>query len=229
MPRPAFPALLCLQNVKTNIQNHPKKQTMKTTITSIALTVIALAGILTAPLKAQETSVENQTTFSFETDPSTFAFKGYAFHIRIKPKNSTRLVLGAGTYGLDLPGAMVDMNDENKNKGWKVRINSAYSLFGEYYLKEANQKWFLGLQVGLQNYKNTNDNHSGKESTYTNLLVMPSIGYTWQPKRVPVYVKPWFGLGYTTKTAGSNAIEQLEYAINPLVPFLTVHIGYTFK
>lgn len=171
---------------------------------------------------------QEKTTVSIETDPSTFAFKGYAAHVRIKLKNSNHFVWGAGTYALDLPSMMVNMNSENKDKGWNVRINSAYSLFGEYYFKEANKKWFVGLQTGVQNYKISNDNIQDKESKYSNLLIMPSIGYNWQPFKFPLYIKPWMGIGYTTKLSGFNKIDQSEYEISPLVPFLTVHVGYTF-
>ncbi len=166
---------------------------------TISLAMLTIIGLSTTAVKAQDKITESKTTFSIETDPSTFAFKGYAFHIRIKPKDSKRFVFGAGTYALDLPSIMVDMNKDNKGKGWNVRINSAYSLFAEYYFKKANHKWFAGLQTGVQNYKNSNDDISNKESKYSNLLVMPSIGYNWQPFKFPLYIKPWFKLGYTTK------------------------------
>lgn len=201
---------------------------MKTTFKTISLAILFILGLNETKLIAQENIIENKTTFSIETDPSTFLFKGYALHIRIKPKNSEHLVVGAGTYALDMPSFLVDMNKENKNKGWNVRINSAVSLFGEYYFKEVNNKWFLGLQTGIQNYKNTNDNISNKESKYSNLLIMPSIGYNWRPFNNGFYIKPWLGLGYTTKISGDNSINALTYQISPMTNFVTVHIGYTF-
>jgi len=202
---------------------------MKSTFKTISLAMLTIIGLNTTDLKAQEKTSENKTTFSIETDPSTFLFKGYALHIRIKPKNSEHLVVGAGTYALDMPSFLVDMNKDNKAKGWNVRINSAYSLFGEYYFKEANNKWYVGLQAGVQNFKNTNDNIASKESKYSNLILMPSIGYNWQPFNFPMYVKPWFGIGYTSKISGNNSIGNLEYNISPLLPFLTLHVGYTFN
>ncbi|MDX2174147.1 MAG: hypothetical protein SFY56_13675 [Bacteroidota bacterium] len=201
---------------------------MKTKIkTAIAASALIFSLISNVSF-AQETKPEKKTTISIETDPSTFAFKGYAFHFRIKPKNSKHLVIGAGTYALDFPSFMVNMNKENKEKGWKVRIKSAYSLFSEYYFKEANKKWFIGLQAGIQNYKNSNDSIPNKKSEYSNLLVMPSIGYNWSPFKFPLYIKPWLGLGYTNKISGNNQIDNLKYSISPLVPFLTLHVGYTF-
>ncbi|KAF0138937.1 MAG: hypothetical protein FD122_3610 [Stygiobacter sp.] len=196
---------------------------MTNKIKIIAIAVLTIFSIATSGLKAQD-----KTTFSIETDPSTFVFKGYALHLRIKPENSKQLVIGVGTYAIDLPSLMVDINPKNKEKGWDVRINSAYSFFGEYYFEEANHKWFVGLQAGVQNYKNSNSNIPNKETKYSNLLLMPSIGYNWQPFEFPLYFKPWFGLGYTTKISGSNTIANLEYDISPLIPFVTLHIGYTF-
>lgn len=196
---------------------------------SIALLVIFCLSITKSEAQDTNKNPENKTTFSIETDPSTFALGGFAFHIRIKPKNSQHLLIGAGTYATDFPGFLVNMNSENKDKGWNVRINSAYSLFGEYYFKEANENWFMGLQTGVQIYKNTNDNIPDKESKYSNVLIMPSIGYNWQPFSFPLYVKPWIGLGYTSKISGSNSIDDLSYDISPIVPFITLHVGYTFN
>jgi hypothetical protein len=201
---------------------------MTATFKTISLALLIIIGLSTTQLKAQEKPIENKTTFSIETDPSTFLFKGYALHIRIKPKNSEHLVVGAGTYALDMPSFLVNMNKDNKDKGWNVRINSAVSLFGEYYFKEANNKWFVGLQAGIQNFKNTNDAFAGIESKYSNLLVMPSIGYNWRPFKNGFYIKPWVGLGYTTKTSGDNSINTLNYKISPVANFVTFHIGYTF-
>ncbi len=197
-------------------------------IKTIAITFLTIINLGTTKIMAQERRVKEKTTFSIEIDPSTFLFKGYAFHLRIKPKNSEHIVIGAGAYALDLPSFMVDLNADNKDKGWNVRINSAISLFGEYYFKEANNKWFMGLQTGVQNYKNTNDNMVNKESKYNNLLIMPSFGYNWHPFNEKLYLKPWLGLGYTTKISGDNLIDNVSYKISPLVPFVTVHVGYTF-
>jgi hypothetical protein len=196
------------------------------TISIVLLTIIGLAA---TELNAQNIKKEDKTTFSLETDPSTFALGGYAFHIRIKPKNSEHFVLGAGVYALDLPSLMVDLNKDNKEKGWNVRINNAYSLFGEYYFKEANNSWFVGVQTSIQNYKNTNNSILNKESKYSNLLIMPSLGYTWSPFKLPIYFKPWVGLGYTKTISGDNSIDNLNYAVSPLVPFVTLHIGYVLN
>lgn len=194
------------------------------TITFLLLTTICLT---TTKIAAQALNEVSKTTFSIETDPATFMLKGYAFHIRIQPKNSQHFIIGAGMYALNLPKLMVNMNSDNKDKGWNVRIQNAISIFGEYYFKESNRKWFVGLQSGVQNFKNTNDNTATKECKYSNLLIMPSLGYNWHPLKNNLYVKPWMGIGYSTKISGQTSIDNLKYTISPLVPFLTIHLGYT--
>lgn len=201
---------------------------MKKTVRIVAL-VSTLVMALVSEVKAQETSVENHRTISVETDPSTFVFGGYALHVRVKPKKCTHLLLGAGTYALNMPSLMVNLNKENKGEDWEVRINSAFALFGEYYFKEANSKWFVGLQAGVQNYKIKNLRFTDASAKYSNLLLMPSIGYNWQPFKAPFYVKPWLGLGYTAKIEGENSIGAKNYDIAPILPFATLHLGYTFK
>ncbi len=201
---------------------------MKTTFKSVSLIAISSIGLSTSSL-AQKKVSESKMTISVETDPSTFALNGYAFHFRIKPRKSQRLVLGAGTYALDFPSLMVDMNSKNNNKDWNVRISSAYSLFGEYYFKEANQKWFVGLQAGIQNFSIKNESYPDAKNTFSNLLLMPSVGYNWQPFKFPIYIKPWMGIGYTSKIEGNNTIGLSEYNIAPVLPFMTLHVGYTFK
>jgi hypothetical protein len=34
------------------------------------------------------------------------------------------------------PSFLINMNADHKEKGWNVRIKSAYALFGEYYLRK---------------------------------------------------------------------------------------------
>ena len=180
---------------------------MKTRIKPLSklFIVISLLSVTSAQGQDTDENIERKRTFSIETDPSTFVFKGYAFHFRFKPKSSQHLQFGAGTYGMDMPNFLVNLNAKNKDNGWKVRISSAFSLFGEYYFKVANKGTFVGLQLGIQNYKNSNTNQPNIECKYHNLLIMPSIGFNWQPFRFPLYFKPWLGLGYTRNIAGGSA------------------------
>ncbi len=169
----------------------------------------------------------NKTEFSLEIDPVTFGFRGYSLHLRVKPKNSDHLLIGVGAYAMDMPTALVDFNPNNIDKGWKLRLNQGYGAFGEYHFSEVNKKWFMGAQTSIQEYKIQNETIEGSEK-FTNFLLMAYGGYTFQPFKFNLYIKPWAGIGYTTKIAGNNSLGNLAYDISPIIPFATLHIGYTF-
>ena len=192
--------------------------------------ILALSLIIgmSASVSAQENETTNKTKFSIEIDPATFAFKGYGAHLRIQPKNSKHLLVGAGIYAMDFPDMIVDFNPKNKNKGWDVRLSQGVGLFGEYHFSEVNKKWFVGTQLALQEYEIKNANEIGSEK-FSTFLGLGYGGYTIQPfKNNGFYIKTWAGVGYTTKTGGENILGNSEYDVSPILLFAAVHLGYTF-
>ncbi len=185
------------------------------------LTIFAFFSLLNIEAVAQETS------FSLEIDPATFAFKGYSAHLRVAPAGTQHLLVGAGVYAMDMPSFLVDLNKNNKGQDWNVRINLGTGLFGEYHFKEVNRKSFVGLQTSFQQFKIGNNSVDGEEK-FSNLLLMAYTGYTIKPFDINLYVKPWAGIGYTSKISGETSIGELNYDLAPLTMFLTLHIGYTF-
>jgi hypothetical protein len=172
----------------------------------------------------------HKTEFSIETDPTAFLMKGYSFHVRVKPASWGKVLLGAGTYGLDFPEMIADLNPDNRDEGWKPRIRTAYAMFGEYYFKEVNNRWFIGEQIGVQNFRVKNDREQLSGSAdFSNVLLMTYFGYSWHPYKGAFYVKPWAGLGYTSKIDGITTVGSLRYDVAPLFPFFTFHLGYTFR
>ena len=166
--------------------------------------------------------------FSFEIDPLTFVYKGYSFHLRYQPMFSERFLIGVGSYAMDLPQRFVNLNKENRDRGWDVRIRSAYFLHGEFYAKEANNGWFIGEQIGFQRFEVKNQRESGGMARFNNFLLMTYLGYSWRPYKGSFYVKPWIGLGFTGKVDGLNKVGAANYDIDPLFAFATFHLGYTF-
>ena len=192
-------------------------------------TAIIMAILLSSiSVFAQQTEEQSKKTeISVEIDPATFLFRGYGVHVRVKPKNSDHFVIGAGAYAMDFPSVLVDLNNTNKDKGWDVRLNQGYGLFGEYHFSEVNKKWFVGTQLAIQEYKIQKDFYDG-EAKYSTMLLMGLGGYTLQPCDFHVYVKFWGGVGYTGKISGENFIGNAEYDISPILLFGALHIGYTF-
>ena len=195
---------------------------MKSTfLTTLMITILTIGSY------AQNADLKEQTRWSVEVDPATFVFKGYGIHLRMTPAGSDHLLLGLGAYAMDMPRQMVNLNEKNRNMGWEVRIDQAVGLFAEYHLQEVNSKWFVGAQLGMQQFKLEQEDLAGQQK-FSNLLLMSYAGYTLRPFGNNLYIKPWAGLGYTSKVSGNNTLNAREYDIAPLIMFATLHIGYTF-
>lgn len=198
---------------------------MKNKFTSIILIIMA-SGIY-SQTKAQDVST-NRTSLSAEMDPITFAFNGYGIHLRLQPAGNEHLNIGLGIYAMNMPKALVDFNKLNRDKDWGVRINNALGLFGEYHFAEVNHGWFVGSQIGVQEFKIENGNLAGQQK-FTSILGMAFFGYTMKPFNNNFYIKPWAGIGYTSKISGDNFLESVEYDIAPITMFATLHVGYAFQ
>ena len=191
-------------------------------VVSVAITLIGTAFLCT-PADGSE-----KTTFSIETDPATFLLEGYAAHLRISPAGLERWRFGLGAYSMKLPDVAVDMNPDNKDNGWDVQLRRGYGFFTEYYFNSEQSGWLLSGQVAAQSFRLKNDETGSEHADYTNLLLMAQGGYRWFPTAGKVYVQPWMGLGYTTKVSGESKLGTQQFDIAPLLPFLTVHVGYQF-
>ncbi len=200
---------------------------MNNLIIKKAILIIAMISTSFGIFAQQSEQQQKKTEISVEIDPATFGFKGYGIHLRIKPNNSEHLLIGIGAYAMDFPSVLVDFNNKNKDKGWNIRLNQGYGVFGEYHFSEVNKKWFVGGQLALQEYKIENETIVGSEK-FTNSLLMAYGGYTWQPFDFGFYIKPWAGIGYTSKLSGTNTLGNSEYDIAPIMMFATLHFGYTF-
>jgi hypothetical protein len=165
---------------------------------------------------------------SVEIDPIAFLFRGYSLHLRYQPMFSEKLLVGLGTYAHDLPETMIDFNSANRDMGWDVRIKSAYLLYGEFYIKQANNGWFIGEQIGFQSFKVSIERELSGSTNFNNVLLMTYLGYSWHPYKGSFYIKPWIGLGYTEKIDGINKTGAMKYDISPFFPYFTFHAGYTF-
>jgi hypothetical protein len=199
---------------------------MKVKISFLAL--VFIFGMSYYKATAQSTDPTNgKTKFSIEIDPATFAFKGYSAHLRIQPGPCNHLLYGVGIYAMDMPVFFVDMNSNNADKGWKVRINNAIGIFGEHHFHEVNRGFFVGSQISAQQFLIKNENQPGEEK-FINGLIMGYGGYTLQPFKFPLYFKVWGGVGYTSKMSGKNVLGGNEYDISPISVFATLHVGYTF-
>ncbi len=171
---------------------------------------------------------QSKTNVYVETDPATFAFDGYAVHLRVAPREVEHWVFGIGTYSMKFPDLLVNINSKNSNQGWDVNLKHGYGVFSDYYFEPTKDGWFVGGQLALQQYKLTNSTTGSKEANFSTILFMPRVGYQWFPWKEGFYFMPWFGLGFSSKISGEREIDTKSYDLFPLVAFVTVHVGYRF-
>lgn len=173
-------------------------------------------------------SRDYSSRLSVETDPTTFLLNGYSLHVRYQPMFTDRFLVGLGTYAMDLPELILNLNRENRDEGWDVRIRSAYFVMGEFYVKRANHGWFIGEQIGFQSFKVTNNAEVRGSASFNNLLFLTYAGYSWHPYKGSFFVKPFVGVGLSEMVDGTSEVGGISYDAGPLFPLLTVHLGYTF-
>ncbi|MBK9034384.1 MAG: hypothetical protein IPL61_24480 [Myxococcales bacterium] len=161
-----------------------------------------------------------------ETDPATFAFAGYALHVRLAPRAAPGWTVGVGTYAMDLPDALVGAAPANHGEGWHQRIRAGYGLFVDRDLDGDAAGTFVGAQLAVQRLALTRDEAPADTRVYTAGLVMARVGYLWFPTRRGLYVVPWAGVGATAALAGERELAGETYQVFPAVAFAAVHVGW---
>jgi hypothetical protein len=185
------------------------------------ITTVLAALVMSTALNAQEV---NDGTFSIEIDPATYAFNGYALHLKKSFKALPKWEFGLGTYSMDFPDALVNMSPENRDKGWGQRLDKGFGFFVDYFFKENQEGLFTGIQLAHQEY---DIERNGASSEYTTFLAMGYVGYQYEFYN-SFYVKPWIGLGHNTQVSGSNKVNGMVFEVPSIIVFPTVHVGYKF-
>jgi hypothetical protein len=185
--------------------------------------------LLAALLGAIPAIAAADPTVYVETDPATFAFRGYSAHLRASPAAHPRWVIGAGAYGLDLPAPMTELAPSNRDEGWDVRITLGYGLFVDRFLRAPGTGPFAGVQVAAQHLRIRNHSLDPADARAVTLLAMPRVGYLWRPFEAGFYLSGWLGLGVTGVVAGDTTVGSDRYRVLPIIPYAAVHVGWSFE
>lgn len=205
--------------------------------------IIVILTVLLSRQGYAKDQPSNSTTskggLSVEIDPLVpIVLNGIGAHVMWEPKGSKHFLYGLGFISkATMPDIMINMDRDNKNKGWVHRINRGLVMEGEYYYSEVNKKWFSELQVfAQQNSLDNADAFPAPAKKITTGMVVITAGYKWFPlKGVELYLKPWLGLSYTnvidrTFPAQVSHVKVGDYSfhIQTFMPFGTIHLGYKF-
>lgn len=171
-------------------------------------------------------SIEASASVAIEIDPATYAFRGDSLHLKYTPDSTPQWRWGLGTYSMEMPDALIDVNEKNKHKNWNVEIERAYGLFAEYYFYTSQNGWFVGGQISQQQFRIEKPMTNSLE--FTNGLLMMNVGYKWKIKNSGFYLLPWAGIGYTKTMDNKNERIASGFDVDPVVAFMTIHLGYEF-
>jgi hypothetical protein len=202
------------------------RSTACTGVLATTLAIVAPRGARAAEVEVPPSPPSPPAANLFlETDPAMFVLGGFAAHVRARVPEAPHWSFGAGAYALTLPGFMVDLDSADRGQGYTSRITLAGGAFVDRYFRDDAEGVFVGMQVGGQSFRVTRADAPG-EASFTNVLVMPRVGYAWRPFRAGFYVMPWLGVGGTARVAGDTSVGGRTYDVYPIVAFATVHVGW---
>jgi hypothetical protein len=182
-----------------------------------------------APTSAGSDAPAAGLQFRVDVEPAAYVLRGFSAHLRLALPPIPRLVAGVGAYGFDLPALLVDLDADNRDEPWDVRLDLGYNVFFDYFFgRHADHGWEAGAQVGLQHYRASNPEAGPEDAHFTNLLLLARVGYEWHPWALGFYFFPWLGAGYTVQVGGDTAVGAEAYAVSPFVPYGAVELGWRF-
>lgn len=214
-------------------------------IFAFAVSTVSLVRAQEPDRKSSNQTKKEQTPpskhqFLIEVDPLPYLLGGMGGHFGWTPKNNKHLAYGVGlVVGPEFPDAMHNMNANNRDQGWNLKVNQGAGLWAHYYFKRTNKGWFTGLQVFTQEMELSNDNFPGQSDRTNVLMLAIPTGYVWYPiEHFNLYLRPWAGFGFQKvikstfepgKVTPEMNVGNKEYHLPPFVPFATFHIGYSFE
>jgi hypothetical protein len=158
-----------------------------------------------------------------ETDPATFAFSGYAAHVRFSPHGG--LTFGAGVYAMNMPKPIAELG--SGNEGFRLSLRNGIGLFVDHHFARRPHGWFVGLQLALQRWRVGRD-ETDTTTDYTTALAMVRFGTLLHPFDNGFYVLPWIGVGASPRISGSTTVDDRRYSPLPVLAFGAVHVGWAF-
>lgn len=165
---------------------------------------------------------------TIETDPATFAFKGYAGHLRYQPSQSP-WIFSLGAYSLEFPKQFRDLAIDPSDDSIDLKLKAGFGIFIDRYVSDSKEEGlFAGIQFANHNWTIKNDDTSSNEESFNTFLIMPRIGYRFNLTKDGLYLLPWVGIGSVSTLGGQPVVFGQTYKPKSILPFATVHLGYEF-
>ncbi len=212
-----------------------QRSTRWATITAAALAVLGSVarqayadGAPRSALRATGSEEASNVAIMVEVDPMPFALSGHAVHVRVPLPSVPGLVLSAGTYSMEFPALLTNINSKNRDKGWNADIDKAYAAFADYHFSGKPEGIFVGTQVAYQNFEVGND-QSEEQRDFGVMIAMARVGTLYRPFDSGFYLLPWAGVYANIRTDDNDLqIDGETFDVAPVNGFATLHVGWQF-
>jgi hypothetical protein len=201
---------------------------------AISLIILILSMIHSA--RAED---DSRNVIFTEIDPLVLIMGGFGGHVGWAPKGIDNFIFGLGfVAGPELPEAISNIGNDSPDNEWQLKINNGIGLWVNYRFGETKSGWFTGFQVFTQEMELRNKNYAMETDLTNTFLLALQGGYQWYPwDNSGIFIKPWAGFGYQFPVSGSLNPDEIDkemsiggkdYNLLAIMPFATIHIGYSF-
>ena len=177
-------------------------------------------------LKAEQPEQKTTKTdlhFEIGTDISPWLLGGSSV-ITMVGKGSFRV--GLEFWRFEFPNEIIDGNSKNKGEGWSRKVDKAYALYGDYFLKTTTQEaWFVGVVMSTF-HSTVKRQDFPEEDQFWSSEVLGRVGYKYKLNE-KWSLNPWMALGpLKPNTPDRKAIGGEEFNELPYQFIATIHLNY---
>ena len=185
----------------------------------LTLSEISLAGDVPERLCESD---KHQSTLG--TDAAAWALGGYsAFYSSLSGK--CRIVLEV--WQIEVPGAVIELSDENKGEGWNRKIDRGYSMYLDTFYTPVDVGWYSGMIFSTFGSTVTRDDIEG-EAKFRSYEILLRFGYKWNLGE-HFSIEPWFAAGPLWADGPSDEVGGEKFSENLIQVISTVHLNYKFN
>ena len=198
----------------------------KTNICSNQLIRLTLATLLfgtSLTLSAQD----NRGQFAVEFDPITTSLGARNLLLYYEPNALEHWTFSGIVFAADFPDWVDDlMSYRNRDKNFESKIAPSLGAGTDYFFNRNKEGAHLGVILFLWNYEVS---RNAQKAEFSNLEILPRVGYRYFPfSGVDLFLDAFAGLQFEIRAGGNNSLDGEEVEPTPILPFMTVHLGYHF-
>jgi len=198
--------------------------THKAVVVALALTV-GTSRLAAAQGTAQAVAAE-RVSFAVESDILSFFVSGYSAMINVSFPNKFQMAFGIGNY--DVPGFLVESDDNFDAAQWKARVTSVQVFRATYRFRGPMKSGpALGGVILNQNWRLQSAPLNG-QTTFSEISAGVTGGYYIHLGR-HFYLYPTAAYTYNNVYSGETSVNGTNYTVESSSPNASLHVGWAWR